>query len=261
MELLQMRYFCDSAASQSFSATAKKYGVPPSDISQSIKRLEGELGVSLFTRRANRVELNPKGRELLSRLTEALNIIDSAVEEFSGIHTRERLTICINTNRRIVMSAIEKYRLEHPNVDIVASHFTDTNASDTDFIISNDASEPSGFEKRLLLEEKIMLAVSSNDDTEPRELNIETLSDAPFISMTERSSLYSITNRICQHHGFTPHIAVMSDDPFYVRKCVELGLGVAFVPSISWRGQFSPSVRVSPLSIFTADFNVASVFN
>ena len=42
MELLQLTYFCDAAVTQNFSKTAQKYNVPPSNISQSIKRLEIE---------------------------------------------------------------------------------------------------------------------------------------------------------------------------------------------------------------------------
>lgn len=48
MELLQLKYFCDAAETENFSKTAKKYLVPTSNISQSIKRLERELGVELF---------------------------------------------------------------------------------------------------------------------------------------------------------------------------------------------------------------------
>ena len=54
MELLQLRYFCDAAQTQNFSKTAKKYLVPTSNISQSIKRLEKELGCELFEHRGNK---------------------------------------------------------------------------------------------------------------------------------------------------------------------------------------------------------------
>ena len=43
MELLQLTYFCDAAETENFSRTAQRFTVPPSNISQSIKRLETEL--------------------------------------------------------------------------------------------------------------------------------------------------------------------------------------------------------------------------
>ena len=48
MELLQLRYFFDSAKTESFAKTAEKYMVPASSVSASVKRLEKELGCKLF---------------------------------------------------------------------------------------------------------------------------------------------------------------------------------------------------------------------
>ena len=67
MELLQLTYFCDAAESQNFTKTAQKFGVPASNISQTVHRLESELGVSLFDRRANKATLNEAGKVLYSK--------------------------------------------------------------------------------------------------------------------------------------------------------------------------------------------------
>ena len=53
------------------------------------------------------------------------------------------------------------------------------------------------------------------------------------------SSMYNIMFDICDRWGFVPRVAIQSDDPFYIRRCVEMDLGVAFIPAISWKGQFS----------------------
>ena len=63
MELLQLLYFCDAAETQNFSGTARKYNVPTTGISQSIKRLEKELGVLLFDRTSNGISLNKRGKD------------------------------------------------------------------------------------------------------------------------------------------------------------------------------------------------------
>jgi hypothetical protein len=44
--------------------------------------------------------------------------------------------------------------------------------------------------------------------------------------MTPLSSLYKNTVTICADAGFTPNIAIQTDDPFYVRKYIEMGLGI-----------------------------------
>ena len=37
-------------------------------------------------------------------------------------------------------------------------------------------------------------------------------------------------------------LVLYSNDPFYIRKYIELGLGIAFVPARSWQGLFSDMV-------------------
>ena len=108
MELLQLKYFCDAATSENFSKTAKKFGVPPSDISQSIRRLERELGVELFVRRPNSIELNDRGREFYESVFRAIKLLNDAAQLVSGNAEHGRIKICINSNRRILMEVVEK---------------------------------------------------------------------------------------------------------------------------------------------------------
>ena len=50
-----------------------------------------------------------------------------------------------------------------------------------------------------------------------------------------------------------PEVALKTDDPFYFRRGVEMGLGIAFVPEFSWLGQFSERIRLIPCGDFSRD--------
>lgn len=117
MELLQLRYFINAAETENFSLTAKKFDVPASNISQSIKRLERELQTVLFDRRANRISLNEKGQAFYKKAKEALSLLDGAVNEVQDDGKTGRIKICISCNRRIVMQVIEKFCALYPDVD------------------------------------------------------------------------------------------------------------------------------------------------
>ena len=112
MELLQLTYFCDAAQSENFSKTAKKFCVPPSAISQSVHRLENELGTALFYRDVNRIRLNPDGRMFYEEIKAALSLIDRAkgrlAEGRMGISGE--IEMFIGANRRSVILAIESFR-------------------------------------------------------------------------------------------------------------------------------------------------------
>ena len=243
MELLQLKYFCDAATTENFSQTAKKFDVPPSDVSQSIRRLERELATPLFIRRANSITISECGREFFQRVSKALSLIDEARAIISDDASKGRIKLCINTNRRVVMEVVEKYRRIYPDVEIVTNHFVDPLADDFDLIIESDEPRLSEYSKHLIISEDIVLAMRADNPLAKADLiEVRSLVNLPFVTMSDKSSIYHITFAICRDHGFMPRIAMQSDDPFYVRKCVELGLGVAFVPSYSWQGQFTDSV-------------------
>ena len=254
MELLQLKYFCDAAESENFSKTAKKFGVPPSDISQSIRRLERELDVALFTRKANRIALNERGHEFYLKVLEAITLLEEAKNIVTDDINSGRINICINSNRRIVMQTLEKFKTQYPGVEVRTTHFADPKSEDFDLIIAGRGDEYEGFERRKLLSEGMSLAVRRDNYIAalPR-VDISALSEESFITMTEKSSLLGLTRKICADHGFSPRITIQSDDPFYVRKCVELGLGIAFVPTFSWQGQFSDSVVLKPIDNYERD--------
>ena len=243
MELLQLKYFCDAAISENFSKTAKKFGVPPSDISQSVRRLEKELGVELFLRQPNSISLNDKGKKFYKHAQNALLVLEDAVKSVSDDEERGKIKICINSNRRVIMEVIEKFRRSYPEVEIVTTHFTSPAVEDVDMIIDARDDELRGYDKQLLISEGLQIAMTASSKfKDVDEIDVRALSDEPFITLSEKSSLYHLTSSICRDHGFTPKIAIQSDDPFYVRKCVELGLGLCIVPKFSWEGQFSGNV-------------------
>ena len=243
MELLQLKYFCDAAISENFSKTAKRFEVPPSDISQSVRRLERELGIDLFIRQPNSISLNEKGRIFYKRVSSALRALDDAVQSVCDVVERGKIKICINSNRRVIMEVIEKFRRCYPEVEIATTHFTSPTSEDFDMIIDARDDELKGYDKTLLLSEGMQLAMTSSSRfAGATQIDVHELADEPFITLSERSSLYHMTKSICRDNGFSPRIAIQSDDPFYVRKCVELGLGLCFVPKFSWQGQFSENV-------------------
>lgn len=238
MELLQLKYFCDAARSENFSATAKKFSVPASNISQSIKRLEDELGILLFTRQANRVILNENGKEFFKSVNQALLLIENATKIIGDQKDEGEINICINANRRIVMQTIEKFKMKYPEIHIKTMLFCDPLSEDFDLIIDCNDKNLDAFDREILLNEGIGVAINKSNPLSVGKLDFKKFSTQPFITMSKKSNLHSITESICNDFGFSPNIAVVSDDPFYVRKCVELGLGVAVVPIFSWQGQY-----------------------
>jgi DNA-binding transcriptional LysR family regulator len=247
MELLQLKYFSEAAKSQNFSKTAEKFTVPPSAISQSIRRLENELGTPLFDRSANRLHLNADGARFYESVTAALELLETAKKQIRTGNTVKVLNICVNCNRRIVMQAMERFKAEYPDVTVCTVHFG-TPAEAYDLVITSDPSTFTDYRHKALLTEQIALAVHrSHRLAKQKEPLLSELAAEPFITLRHGGEFYKMTEEICRKAGFSPRVAIETDDPFYLRKCVELGLGVSFVPVFSWDGQFSNDVSLLPL--------------
>lgn len=244
MELLQLTYFCSAAETENFSKTAKIYNVPASNISQSIHRLEKELETVLFDRTSNKITLNKQGKVFYKEIKNALNSIHNAKEnlkvpeEISG-----EIKILVETNRRIVTKAIEKFQEEYKDVSFFIDHSFDATFDKYDLIITDKVIEQKKLEKHLLVCEDLLLAMNKKNPLSKKEgISIKDLENEKFITMSNKSGLFRLINEICNSEGFNPNFVIKSDDPYYIRKYIEMGLGVSFVPSLSWQGAFSDDV-------------------
>ena len=251
MEILQLKYFCDAAKTENFSKTAKKYNVPPSNISQSIKRLEKELGTFLFTRNPNSLMLNEQGKKFYEKINNALNIMEEAKDEITDNEFKGKLKICIMTNRHIAMNVMEKFRTNYPEVVIMSDYELHENDEEYDIILADDDFNPLGMEKEPIIREEIALAINRENPLSNKDKIIaEDMKNQDFICMNKGSSMYDSAHRICAGLGFEPNVVIQSPDPTFIRKCVNLNLGITFVPTTSWQGLFSKDVVIKKLDGF-----------
>ena len=251
MELLQLKYFCDAAKTENFSKTAKKYNVPPSNISQSIKRLEKELETTLFNRKSNSLTLSSQGEIFYNKISEALKLIDDAKCEISPKQNQAILKICVLTNRTVLMETVEEFNKIYPDIIIIASYNTPQVDEDFDIIISDSDFTNKNTEKEVVIAEEFCVAINKkNPLSQKNVITGDDLSHESFISMNKESSIFSSTEKICRQMNFTPNIIMESPEPAFIRKCIELNLGITFFPEISWKGLFSENVAIKKLNGF-----------
>lgn len=244
MEFLQLKYFCDAAVTQNLSKTAKKYFVPTSTVSISIKKLEDELGHELFHHSSNKIALNEAGAEFYESISKALCIISDAKEKIKDRDTiKGEISIRCRSNRGALTRAMEEFLKDYPDVKFTVT-FGEANAKDLDLIVSFDAAIEYD-EKHLLVDEDIPIAINENNPLSKKEdLTVADLKDERFVI-----GLSGATHDACFAAGFRPNIAFEFNDPTYVRKYLELGLAIAFVPSYSWANLLTDKVVLRSLGV------------
>ena len=78
MESRPLRYFVAVAEELNFARAAERLGISPPPLSRAIRRLETELGVTLFERTTHSVALTPAGAVLLTEARIALDALQAA---------------------------------------------------------------------------------------------------------------------------------------------------------------------------------------
>ncbi len=139
--------FYEVAKYGSISEAAKKTYTSQPALSKSIKKLEQDLGVQLFYRKLDGIELTDKGKELLFYIEEAYNNLIIAERNLLESENLEKGKITIGVPSQIgtfyVFDSVSKFHELYPNIEItIISSSTDSllkklETHEIDFIIDS----------------------------------------------------------------------------------------------------------------------------
>lgn len=241
MELLQLRYFFETAKSQNIAKTAENHWVPASSVSASIKRLEEELGCKLFERHSNKIELNENGKRLQRSLCLVFDELDNAVSELKTkpCPTQE-IRIFAKAIRHIIIDKISEFRKFHPETTF-KTHFNleDKNYTNFDVIIDEDCDDYAEFLKVELLSRKLYIRASANSPFKNKTIRLKDLRHQPFITMGEHSNLYKKLVKACKNAGFTPNVVLETNDGACFSRSIKNGIGMGITRSSTSNNDFS----------------------
>ena len=216
MEMLQLRYFYESAKTESITQTAKKYMVPTSSVSSSISRLEEELGVKLFNRTSNRITLNEKGRQFFKSISHIFSELDNAVGNLTVEEEDNRkIHILVRANRDTLVRRIVDYNARHPKSAFKLNFdFAETDYDKYEIIIEEKNDKHPDYEGFELFQHQYRIRINASTDNPlcQRKLNLKQLYNQPFISTGEQNDIYKIVVRACNRVGFTPELIMDCND-------------------------------------------------
>jgi len=256
LELLQLRYFYESARNESFAKTAEKYMVPATSVSASVKRLEKELGCELFHRSCNSIMLNDNGKKLRESLSVIFEELDQVVETLTSVGTTpHEIKMLVRAMRGEISDRIIEYKAKHPHIAFkTVFDFDETNFSDYDIIIDEQTDKYPGYDKIKLYTTKIRLRASIKSPLCGKKLTLRQLSNQPFVSIGENNGMHNILINACRQAGFQPDIVVKSNDLMCNKKFVEAGIGIGLAREYS---KSSQSTTTAYLNV--TDFNEEQV--
>lgn len=229
MELLQLRYFQESATNGSFAKTAESHNVPATSVSASVKRLEKELGCSLFDRACNRIQLNENGKLFLKTVDEILRKLDHAVYALQReVDDDRQIRMLVRTTRGEITNAIIAFKQKFPKAIFrTVFDFSETDYDSYDIVIDEQKDDYSGYDRFLFMRTRIRIKAAAKNPLCGKPLTLRQLASASFISIGEQNSMNKILINACRQAGFHPNIAIQCNDIKCYEECLAADVGIA----------------------------------
>lgn len=248
MDLKQLRVFLEVAEQQSMTRAADRLHIVQPMVSKAITQLEQELGESLFIRRSRGVSLSPVGTLFHHHVENAIRELDNACLEIRDLADKPTgtLRLLILSGSALLPDMLLAFSKLYPNVHFeLLQHISET---EYDLCISYVPEEEPLEHGSVLLREEVMLAVPCESPLAKHEIiDLEIAREENFICMRTGSPLRVLSDKLCKSAGFLPNIVYESDTPATIRGLMQLGLGVAFLPQVTWHSIVDS--RIKPLHI------------
>jgi DNA-binding transcriptional LysR family regulator len=243
VEIRWVQAFIAVAEELHFGRAATRLQMAQSPLSQTVRKLERELGVSLFERNTRSVALTAAGHAFLPHARAVLEEVEAARQATRAsegdVYGHIALGFTGVLNHLSLPPLTRAVRRRYPNIelDLVGRVMTrdavqqlDSGALDIAFV--GLPVESTLVRTRLIAREPFG-AVLPADHRLAREeaIDLTALADDDFITtpLTAGSALQEIAMRACVDAGFRPRVVQEITDPYMILMLVAAGVGVALM--------------------------------
>src|SRR4051812_10628303 len=250
MELRQLSYFVAVAEERHFPRAAKRVTIAQPAVSQQIRRLEAELGESLFVRDRRAVTLTAAGEALLPHARAALAAAAGgreAVRALTGLLAgRLALGVVQPLPDRRLPLLVGDFRRRHPQVELALIEdepeplTAAVSAGRLDVAVialGRYDCPPPGLETRLVASEPVVVAVHPEHPLAARAaVALRALRDEPMVTLLRGSRLRNTLEVACRSAGFAPRVVAETSDLGLLVELAAERVGVAVLPASETAG-------------------------
>lgn len=239
MELLQLKYFKTVAELGKISDAAQTLYISAPALSNSISRLEKELGIKLFERYAKRIELNSQGKLFLRYVNQLFDILENAKTELWQNDLQQRRHIWIaTTTSNMWMDLITDFSQTCPQYTLSCTNLnlnklpTGFLSSRCAFILAAEEDVPSSLNNELnsilLFEDRPTVMVHCNHPFAARSsVDLHELTNQTLFLPMQGTAQYERLVKLFDANGVAFPKATSCSYQFY-RNIVEDQMGIAF---------------------------------
>ncbi len=242
MEIRELKCFLQIAKDKSYTSAAKKLFISQPALSKTIKKLESELGVKLFEKNRNKIELTDCGSILLEcvpPIVYEFDRIKDSVQEVVSLKKGE-VSICTSPifGSLFLCPVIADFYNKYQGIELkifeagsrVIEKLVASNELDIGIcMIENNDDQI--FEKHVLYRSEMVVGLHKTHSLSgQKSIRFKQLSKERFNLYNKGFTLYDSIIQRCEEAGFYPKMNLNSSKVDFLLKMTSCGNGICLLP-------------------------------
>ncbi len=245
--LRQLQFFVAAAEAGSVSGAGRALSISQSSVTEAIRGLEDDLGVSLFDRQARGILLTHKGSAFLRHARKIMAEVAAARTAFQdeAAATTGRLSLGVTSlvAGYVLSDVLARYRRAHPQVTLnviedngdYLQHLLIGGELDVAVLLTSSVKDRLALNVETLLVSPYRLWLPLGHPLAQQEsITLEELAGQPLIQLMV-DEIEESTRRLTAALPVKPEIAFRTRSVEAVRSLVATGAGLAILPSLVYR--------------------------
>ncbi len=257
MELRQLHLFCEVYRQRGFSAAARHLGLTQSAVSQAVRALETELGVSLF-------DASDRSRPTASGdyLFREGGLIRSQVDDLcNGIRTvggvgggTVKFGMIDVAATHLLPGVLHEFKKVSPDIKIEAvvkasgelMLMVERNELDFAIVVTNDI--PDSLKRSEIYHDSIVAIVPEGSPLSRSKIAVTDLRGEPLILYPQSSHSRQLIEAVFREAGITPAVSMELHYPAAILALVQEGMGVGLISELSAREHALEGLVIVPVA-------------
>ena len=245
--LRQLRFFVAAAEQGSVSGAARALSISQSSVTEAIRALEDDLGVTLFERRPRGLALTHRGSLFLRHANQILADVAQARDAFrdEGQHTGGRLALGVTSlvAGYVLSDLLARYRRAHPRIELAVTedsgeylqHLLIGGELDVAVLLTSAIRDRAALHVETLLVSPYRLWLPLGHALAQQEsISLPELAGEPLIQLMV-DEIEESTQALMTALQVKPEIAFRTRSVEAVRSLVATGAGLAILPGLVYR--------------------------
>ena len=232
------RIFYTVAKNKHMTKASEELYISQPAISQAIKKLEDQIGGTLFLRSNKGMELTEEGKSLFEHIKGALQLIENAENEFTAFKDLSKGEIKIGCSttltKLMLLEPLKQFHIDYPNINIkiennlTSNLITSLKLGKLDFVIFNEGDIQETGLKLQKIKDLKQGFVYNSEYIEDNIQSFQDLNHYPLILQKDEANSRKLLNSIALENStkLRPQMEVVSQE--LVTEFTNIGLGIGF---------------------------------